>query len=179
MVVSQTNSLRVDLSCLNAFPWFNKIVWLLARCKWKISIYTACFLYTPHTRPIIIRNAIDNNIVYQLPYIVPPSFTNLHTTVLDLQSFFLLYFYFFFVNLLFIVKICFEWHMKLLTKQGMIKSQTECAPNNGYFLIPLYDKVYLITWCVVPVCHMCLKKWDPSVKNQFRSAMLILVLNAI
>lgn len=30
--------------------------------------------------------------------------------------------------------------MKLLTKQGIIKSQTECAPNNGYFLIPLYDK---------------------------------------
>ena len=31
--------------------------------------------------------------------------------------------------------------MKLLTKQGIIKSQAECAPNNGYFLIPLYDKV--------------------------------------
>ncbi|KAJ7333033.1 Nodal modulator [Desmophyllum pertusum] len=30
--------------------------------------------------------------------------------------------------------------MKLFTKQGIIKSQTECAPNNGYFLIPLYDK---------------------------------------
>ncbi|XP_068686037.1 BOS complex subunit NOMO3-like [Montipora foliosa] len=30
--------------------------------------------------------------------------------------------------------------MKLLSKQGVIKSQTECAPNNGYFLIPLYDK---------------------------------------
>ena len=31
--------------------------------------------------------------------------------------------------------------MKLFTKQGITKSQTECAPNNGYFLIPLYDKV--------------------------------------
>ena len=35
--------------------------------------------------------------------------------------------------------------MKLLTKQGIIKSQTECAPNNGYFLIPLYDKVIVTT----------------------------------
>ena len=36
--------------------------------------------------------------------------------------------------------------MKLLTKQGIIKSQTECAPNNGYFLIPLYDKVLYVQW---------------------------------
>jgi hypothetical protein len=31
--------------------------------------------------------------------------------------------------------------MKLYTKQGVLKYKTDCAPNNGYFLIPLYDKV--------------------------------------
>lgn len=31
--------------------------------------------------------------------------------------------------------------MKLYTKQGILKHETDCAPNNGYFLIPLYDKV--------------------------------------
>lgn len=30
--------------------------------------------------------------------------------------------------------------MKLYTVQGSIKYQTDCAPNNGYYLIPLYDK---------------------------------------
>ncbi|CAB3977797.1 Nodal modulator 1 [Paramuricea clavata] len=30
--------------------------------------------------------------------------------------------------------------MKLYTKQGILKYKTDCAPNNGYFLIPLYDK---------------------------------------
>ncbi|XP_053328290.1 nodal modulator 1-like [Spea bombifrons] len=30
--------------------------------------------------------------------------------------------------------------MKLYTKQGSLKYQTDCAPNNGYFMIPLYDK---------------------------------------
>lgn len=30
--------------------------------------------------------------------------------------------------------------MKLYTKQGVLKHKTDCAPNNGYFLIPLYDK---------------------------------------
>lgn len=62
MLVSQTNPLRVELSCLTTFPWFNKIVCLLTSCKWKISSYTACFLFIPHTRPVIIGNAIDNNI---------------------------------------------------------------------------------------------------------------------
>nr|XP_022914700.1 nodal modulator 1 [Onthophagus taurus] len=30
--------------------------------------------------------------------------------------------------------------VKLLTKQGIVKDQTNCAPNNGYYFIPLYDK---------------------------------------
>uniref|UniRef100_UPI00358FD691 BOS complex subunit NOMO1-like n=1 Tax=Myxine glutinosa TaxID=7769 RepID=UPI00358FD691 len=30
--------------------------------------------------------------------------------------------------------------IKLLTKQGNLKYRTDCAPNNGYFMIPLYDK---------------------------------------
>lgn len=34
--------------------------------------------------------------------------------------------------------------LKLLTKQGVIKAETDCAPNNGYFLIPCYGKVQYI-----------------------------------
>ncbi|XP_062304047.1 BOS complex subunit NOMO1 [Osmerus eperlanus] len=30
--------------------------------------------------------------------------------------------------------------IKLYTKQGSLKYQTDCAPFNGYFMIPLYDK---------------------------------------
>ncbi|XP_043945088.1 nodal modulator 1-like isoform X1 [Protopterus annectens] len=30
--------------------------------------------------------------------------------------------------------------IKLYTKQGTLKYQTDCAPINGYFMIPLYDK---------------------------------------
>ncbi|KAG8188601.1 hypothetical protein JTE90_005956 [Oedothorax gibbosus] len=30
--------------------------------------------------------------------------------------------------------------IKLYTKQGSLKYHTDCAPNNGYYLIPLYDK---------------------------------------
>ncbi|XP_077172101.1 nodal modulator 1 [Paroedura picta] len=30
--------------------------------------------------------------------------------------------------------------IKLYTKHGTLKYQTDCAPNNGYFMIPLYDK---------------------------------------
>ena len=45
--------------------------------------------------------------------------------------------------------------MKLLTKQGIIKSQTECAPNNGYFLIPLYDKVIVTTILFVLLLPEC------------------------
>ena len=30
--------------------------------------------------------------------------------------------------------------MKLYTKQGSLKYQTDCAPNNGYYMIPVYDK---------------------------------------
>ena len=31
--------------------------------------------------------------------------------------------------------------VNLYTKSGAVKYSSECAPNNGYFLIPLYDKV--------------------------------------
>lgn len=30
--------------------------------------------------------------------------------------------------------------LKLYSKSGTLKYQTDCAPNNGYYLIPLYDK---------------------------------------
>ncbi|XP_039289958.1 nodal modulator 1-like [Nilaparvata lugens] len=30
--------------------------------------------------------------------------------------------------------------IKLYTKQGSLKDHTECAPNNGYYFLPLYDK---------------------------------------
>ncbi|XP_049779932.1 nodal modulator 3 [Schistocerca cancellata] len=30
--------------------------------------------------------------------------------------------------------------VKLYTKQGSLKDQTDCAPNNGYYFLPLYDK---------------------------------------
>jgi hypothetical protein len=26
------------------------------------------------------------------------------------------------------------------TKQGSLKDHTDCAPNNGYYFLPLYDK---------------------------------------
>ena len=26
------------------------------------------------------------------------------------------------------------------TRQGNLKYETDCAPNNGYYFIPLYDK---------------------------------------
>ncbi|CAB0004615.1 unnamed protein product [Nesidiocoris tenuis] len=30
--------------------------------------------------------------------------------------------------------------IRLLTKQGVLKDQTDCAPNNGYYFLPMYDK---------------------------------------
>ncbi|XP_050313690.1 nodal modulator 2 [Anthonomus grandis grandis] len=30
--------------------------------------------------------------------------------------------------------------VKLITKQGIVKDKTTCAPNNGYYFVPLYDK---------------------------------------
>ncbi|XP_018334048.1 nodal modulator 1 [Agrilus planipennis] len=30
--------------------------------------------------------------------------------------------------------------VKLFTKQGILKEKTSCAPNNGYYFIPIYDK---------------------------------------
>ena len=32
------------------------------------------------------------------------------------------------------------WQVKLYTKQGSLKYQTDCAPNNGYYMVPVYDK---------------------------------------
>ncbi|TGZ54225.1 Nodal modulator 2 [Temnothorax longispinosus] len=31
-------------------------------------------------------------------------------------------------------------HVRLYTKTGSLKDQTECAPNTGYYFLPLYDK---------------------------------------
>ena len=58
--------------------------------------------------------------------------------------------------------------IQLFSKSGTLKEKTDCAPNNGYFLIPVYDKVFspfsvnlfalpglngLCGWCVcVCVC---------------------------
>lgn len=47
--------------------------------------------------------------------------------------------------------------IKLYTKQGSLKYQTDCAPINGYFMIPLYDKVreetmfFRTSNCVCPI----------------------------
>jgi len=30
--------------------------------------------------------------------------------------------------------------VKLYTKQGSLKYQTDCAPNNGYYMVPVYDR---------------------------------------
>lgn len=43
---------------------------------------------------------------------------------------------------IFISMILFALQIKLYTKHGTLKYQTDCAPNNGYFMIPLYDKVH-------------------------------------
>lgn len=31
-------------------------------------------------------------------------------------------------------------YLHRFTKTGSLKDQTECAPNNGYYFLPLYDK---------------------------------------
>ena len=36
--------------------------------------------------------------------------------------------------------------VRLYTKQGALKFKTECAPNNGYFLVAVYDKVSVGKW---------------------------------
>ncbi|XP_063993834.1 BOS complex subunit NOMO3 [Diachasmimorpha longicaudata] len=41
-------------------------------------------------------------------------------------------------------------HIKLYTKSGSLKDQTECAPNNGYYFLPLYDKGEYILKVVPP-----------------------------
>ena len=59
--------------------------------------------------------------------------------------------------------------IQLFSKSGTLKEKTDCAPNNGYFLIPVYDKVLLLFsmnlfalhvlngWYVITVCvRVCL-----------------------
>jgi hypothetical protein len=38
----------------------------------------------------------------------------------------------------------FLFQVKLYTTHGSIKYQADCAPNTGYYLIPLYDKADFI-----------------------------------
>lgn len=45
------------------------------------------------------------------------------------------------MHLMITVLLFFYEQIKLYTKQGSLKYQTDCAPINGYFMIPLYDKV--------------------------------------
>ena len=42
---------------------------------------------------------------------------------------------------LFVRRLSLSPQVQLLSRSGAVKYKTECAPNNGYFLIPLYDKV--------------------------------------
>uniref|UniRef100_A0A8C7ZI33 Nodal modulator n=1 Tax=Oryzias sinensis TaxID=183150 RepID=A0A8C7ZI33_9TELE len=49
--------------------------------------------------------------------------------------------------------------IKLYTKQGSLKYQTDCAPINGYFMIPLYDKISN-TLHVDGVNDICTKEED-------------------
>ena len=48
-------------------------------------------------------------------------------------------------NVQFICSPCLQ--VKLLSKSsGLLKFKTDCAPNSGYYLIPLYDKgEYVLT----------------------------------
>ena len=50
--------------------------------------------------------------------------------------------------------------MKLYTKQGVLKYKTDCAPNNGYFLIPLYDKVNKQTFFLLKRRELFINDWD-------------------
>lgn len=53
------------------------------------------------------------------------------------------------------------------TKQGNLKYETECAPNNGYYFIPLYDKGnYIIK---VFITFAFAKMFDIYIFGQFRS----------
>jgi len=33
-----------------------------------------------------------------------------------------------------------SFQVNLYTKQGTLKYQTDCAPINGYYMVPVYDK---------------------------------------
>ena len=45
-------------------------------------------------------------------------------------------------------------NVQLLSKQGSLKYETDCAPNNGYYFIPVYEKgEYILK---VPRLSLCL-----------------------
>ena len=47
--------------------------------------------------------------------------------------------------------------IKLYSQQGALKYATDCAPNNGYYLIPVYDKGdYVIKVSVCVLLGMCM-----------------------
>lgn len=40
---------------------------------------------------------------------------------------------------------CFILKIRLFTPEGHLKYETDCAPNNGYYMIPVYSKgTYLL-----------------------------------
>ena len=53
--------------------------------------------------------------------------------------------------------------IKLYTKQGALKDSTDCAPNNGYYLIPVYDKGEYVIKVGDPGNNSILKSYKRSV----------------
>lgn len=48
-----------------------------------------------------------------------------------------------------IISIIYEFNFRF-TKQGSLKDSTFCAPNNGYYFLPLYDKgEYYLRVCLL------------------------------
>lgn len=41
----------------------------------------------------------------------------------------------------------FVTQVKLYSSSGSLKYTSDCAPKNGYFLVPLYDRVCLVMCC--------------------------------
>ena len=44
------------------------------------------------------------------------------------------------LSVLYPLSLYLFFQVGLYTKQGSLKYQTDCAPNNGYYMIPVYDK---------------------------------------
>ena len=38
------------------------------------------------------------------------------------------------------INFVINWEFSRFSKQGILKDQANCAPNNGYYFFPLYDK---------------------------------------